>query len=51
MNLINNDAHQSNQFEYIKRCNQYYKIPLIKLTKTKNNYYIECKCENVIKMK
>ena len=51
MNPINNDAHHSNQFEYIKRCNQYYKIPLIKLIKTKNNYYIECQYEMVIKMK
>ena len=33
--------HQSNQFEYI---NQYYKIPLIKLIKTK--IIIEYKCEN-----
>ena len=40
----------SNQFEYIKRCNQCYKIPLIKsqlqFNKKDNIFYINYNCEN-----
>ena len=44
----NNDAPscQTNQFEFIKRCNKCYKIPLIKLINRDNKYYINYNCEN-----
>ena len=48
MSYPKNDAPscQLDQFEYIKRCTKCYKIPLIKLIKRNNQYYINYNCEN-----